>query len=112
MNALLKNESGMSSHYWMMWIAPSPEEKRQIKTLPPEQKQRVLMLHPKNASQIVNALQTAITSGLYHSITLDKALIPNHQHQFIEMMAMKYCTHINWLKKAPVMNSACQMSLI
>ena len=112
MNAILKEEQPLSNHYWMLWIAPSQSEMLKIKALPQEQQQRVLMLHPKNATQLCSALETAITSELYQSITLDRSLIPTNQHQLIEILGLKYQTHINWLNRYTSFNKAHQLSLI
>jgi len=112
MSALLRDEIRLSDHYWMLWIAPNQIEITKIRNLPSDQQQRVLMLHPRNVTQLCEALKTAITSGLYHSITLDKALIPSSQQSLLEIMAIKYQTHINWLKRYQPLNSANQLSLI
>lgn len=112
MSALLKDNTNLSNHYWMLWIAPSASERQKIKNLPLDQQQKVLMLHPKNNAQVCDALKTAITSGLYQSITLDRSVIPHLQHQMLELIAMRHQTHINWLNTQSKLNSASQLSLI
>ncbi|MGR6873843.1 hypothetical protein ACU6U9_16370 [Pseudomonas sp. HK3] len=112
MNALLKSQSLPSSHYWMLWISPSPIQIKQIKQLSLEEQQRVLMLHPKKPEQLCKALEIAITSGNYLSITLDREIIPVKQHQTLELLALRNHTLINWISHRPQMNSACQLTLI
>ena len=112
MNALLKNDTDISSHYWMLWIAPSSAEMSKIKALPDDQQQKVLMLHPKNPEQLYTALEAAINSDLYQSITLNRSLMPVHQHRLLELAALKHHTHINWLSQGSRLNSASQLSLI
>ncbi|GAA6133320.1 hypothetical protein NBRC116188_01090 [Oceaniserpentilla sp. 4NH20-0058] len=112
MSALLKNNTSLSNHYWMLWIAPSISERQKIKNLPLDQQQKVLMLHPKNNTQVCDALKTAIISGLYQSITLDRSIIPSQQQRMLEVIAMRHQTHINWLNSQSKLNSASQLSLI
>ncbi|WP_283786537.1 hypothetical protein QNI23_008875 [Bermanella sp. WJH001] len=112
MNALLKSDTQPSNHYWMLWISPNASQMQQIKQLSTDEQQRVLMLHPKKPEQLCNALEIAITSGNYLSITLDRAIIPARQQQTLELLALRNHTHINWLTRRPAMNSASQLTLI
>ena len=112
MNALLKSQDEPSRHYWMLWISPNPSQIKQIKQLPIKEQQRVLMLHPKKPAHLVKALEMAITTGNYSSITLDRDVIPKQQQTFLELLALRNHTHINWITQRPVMNSACQLTLI
>lgn len=112
MSALLKSQTQLSNHYWMLWISPSPTQIKQIKQLPLEEQQRVLMLHPKKTEHICKALEIAITSGNYLSITLDRDILASKQHQSLELLALRNRTHINWITSRPAMNSACQLTLI
>jgi hypothetical protein len=112
MNALLKPHTEISSHYWMRWGSPSPIQIKKIKQLPMEEQQRVLMLHSKSSQQLCKALEIAITSGNYLSITLNRDSIPLKQHLIIELLALRNHTHINWITRRANMNSACQLTLI
>ena len=112
MNALLKPFDTLSNHYWMLWISPTSEQIKQIKRLPLEERQRVLMLHPKRSEQLCAALELAISSGYYHSITLNREIIPSNQQQTLELLAWRNQTHINWISHRQNMNSACQLTLI
>lgn len=112
MSALLKTNHTISSHYWMLWIAPTRGEINKIRALPLHEQQRVLMLHPKTSSQLYAALEAAIVSDLYQSVTLDRSLIPVQQHRLLEITAMQHKTHVNWLNKRRLLNSASQLSLI
>ena len=112
MNALLKSDTQPSNHYWMLWISPNASQIQQIKRLPADEQQRVLMLHPKKPEQLCSALEMAITSGNYLSITLDRDIIPTRQQQTLELLALRNHTHINWLTRRPALNSASQLTLI
>lgn len=112
MNALLKSDTQPSNHYWMLWISPNASQIQQIKRLPATEQQRVLMLHPKKPEQLCSALEMAITSGNYLSITLERDIIPTKQQQILELLAIRNHTHINWLTRRPAMNSASQLTLI
>jgi len=112
MNALLKAQTDISHHYWMLWVSPSPSQVKKIKQLPIEEQQRVLMLHSKNPEQLCKALEIAITSGHYLSITLNRDSVPTSHHITLELLAMKNHTHINWITRRSSMNSACQLTLI
>ncbi len=112
MSALLQMESEISQHHWMLWISPSKEQIKQIKQLPLSEQQRVLMLHPKKPEQICRAIELAITSGNYQSITLERNMIPAQQQPMLELLAIRNQTHINWLGRRNQLNSASQLSLI
>ncbi len=112
MSALLQMKSEISQHHWMLWISPSKEQIKQIKQLPLSEQQRVLMLHPKKPEQICHAIELAITSGNYQSITLERNMIPAQQQPMLELLAIRNQTHINWLGRRNQLNSASQLSLI
>lgn len=112
MSALLQMETEISQHHWMLWISPTKDQIKQIKQLPHSDQQRVLMLHPKKPEQLCNALELAITSGNYQSITLEREIIPTHQQPMLELLAIRNQTHINWLGRRNQMNSASQLTLI
>ena len=113
MNALFNHYQEPSDHYWMLWVAPTAEQKQNLTKLSVSERQRCLMLHPKNNSQLLTALETAITSGLYQSITLPKHLISEHQGKQLELQAIRHNTHLVWLKdEQPSLNSASQLRLL
>ncbi len=112
MNALLQAQVEPSNHYWMLWISPSHEQIKQIKQLPQHEQQRVLMLHPKKIDQLCHALELAIRTGNYASITLNRETMPSQQEATLELLALRNNTHINWIAKRPSLNSACQLTLI
>lgn len=112
MNALLQTQVEPSSHYWMLWISPNHTQIKQIKQLPQHEQQRVLMLHPKKIDQLCHALEQAITTGNYASITLNREIMPSKQEAALEVLALRNNTHINWITQRSSMNSACQLTLI
>ncbi len=112
MSALLKNQTDQAMHYWMLWVAPNALQTKQIKDLPSNQKQRVLMLHPKNLGQLAQALEVAILSDLYQMITLPRSLLPPLQQQKLELLAIRHNTGLTWIGSSKQLNSASQLSLI
>lgn len=113
MSALLNHYKEPNDHYWMLWVAPTPLQKQQLSKLCTQDRQRCLMLHPKNNSQLVTALETAITSGLYQTITLPKHLINEHQSKQLELLAIRHNTHFAWVQnEQPSLNSASQLRLL
>lgn len=113
MSALLNLYKEPSDHYWMLWVAPTATQKQSLAKLPIQDRQRCLMLHPKNNNQLITALETAVTSGLYQTITLPKLLINEHQGKQLELLAIRHNTHLAWVKdKQPSLNSASQLRLL
>jgi len=112
MSALLKSQTEQALHYWMLWIAPNALQTQQIKKLPASEKQRVLMLHPKNLEQLTGAIEVAIVSDLYQMITLPRALLSAGQQQKLELLAIRHHTVLTWLGVSKRLNSASQLTLI
>jgi len=113
MSALLKHYKEPSDHYWMLWVAPTASQKQSLSKLSTQDRQRCLMLHPKNNNHLMTALETAVISGLYQTITLPKHIINQHQGKQLEIMAIRHNTHLVWVKdQQPTLNSASQLRLL
>ncbi len=112
MTALLKDQGKQELHYWMLWVAPNKEQTLHIKKLPASQRQRVLMLHPKDIDQLVGALEIAILSDLYQAITLPCNILPGSQQDKLKILAIRHNTILSWVNTAKPLNSASQLRLI
>ncbi len=112
MSALLKQQPEQTRHYWKLWVAPTNQQTMQIKTLSSPEKERVLMLHPKQGNHVYPALKTAITSQNYQSITISAQLLSNQQQQDLEVLALINNTALALLGKQRPLNSASQLTLI
>ncbi len=112
MSALLKSHTEQALHYWMLWVAPDATQTQAIKKLPASQKDRVLMLHPKNMGHITKAIEVAILSNLYQMITLPRAILSRVQQQALELLALQNSTIISWVGSSKQLNSASQLTLI
>ena len=113
MSALLNHYKEPNDHYWMLWVAPTGKQKQMLSKLPAAERQRCLMLHPKNNNQLMAALETAVTSNLYQTITLPKQLISEHQCKQLELLAIRHNTHLAWVKgEQSSLNSASQLTLL
>ncbi len=112
MSALLKSQTDQTMHYWMLWVAPNALQTKSIKDLPSVQRQRVLMLHPKNLGQVAQAIEVAILSDNYQMITLPRALLSPLQQQKLELLAIRHNTGLTWVGSSKQLNSASQLNLI
>lgn len=99
-----------NQHHWILWVAPNDEQKSKISNLSEFDKSRSLMLHPKNTELMMQALKTAITSGLYETLVTPKHLLSAIQQQELELLAIRNNTHIAWTQKR--LNRASQLSLL
>ncbi|MEY8247082.1 MAG: hypothetical protein RPR98_05500 [Bermanella sp.] len=112
MSAQLKSQTSQDLHYWMLWIAPNALQTQLIKKRPLSDRQRVLMLHPKDLQQLSRALEVAIVSDLYQIITLPRALLSSDQQHKLATLAVRHHTVLSWLGSPPRLNSARQLTLI
>lgn len=112
MSALLKQSTDQTRHYWKLWVAPTFQQTNNIKALSSTEKERVLMLHPKQGNPVYPALKTAITSQNYQCITISAKLLSNQQQHDLEVLALRNNTSLALLGKQKPLNSASQLTLI
>lgn len=110
MNALTQNID-QNQHHWILWVAPTAEQKAQMSNLSDYDKSRSLMLHPKNPESLTTALETALSSKLYQTITLPKAMVSPHEQKRLELLAIRNQTHLAWTQQKRL-NRASQLSLL
>ncbi len=112
MNALAHKHNSQEQHHWMLWVAPTKRQTQEIKALPKNKRERVLMMHPRNLDSLGQALETAISSDLYQTITLPKSLLGQRQQRSLELMAIRNNTALTWVGSTSQLNKAQQLTLI
>jgi cell division inhibitor SulA len=112
MNALLKSEHNPNLHHWKLWVSPNQGQKSKLSTLPSDEKDRVLMMHPKDKERMIESIEMAIESGLYEEISLPMKGLSQKEQGRLQLRAIRHSTSINWTDKAPRLNRASQLSLI
>lgn len=112
MSALHQQTHNPSLAHWVLWVAPTKENMKDIASLDQETKTKNLLLHPKQPSLVMNALIQALESGLYDSIKIAKKQLTQRDQNVLQLRALRAGVAIEWTDSQPSLNQASQLSLI
>ncbi|EAT10785.1 hypothetical protein HF888_08405 [Bermanella marisrubri] len=97
---------------WALWVSPSSSDLKQLRLSQPEEKNRTLLLHPKDWDVTVTAIESAIETGFYKSIRLPKSRFHSLQKQKLELIALRNNVTLTWISEFSELNAANQLSLL
>ncbi len=90
------NHKFQTEKYWRLWVCPSANQQKALKTWPKETQDRVLLLHAKTQRGAKGAIMMAINSQLHESITAPLSLFSKSDASAIDKAGLAKGVQIIW----------------